>query len=194
MRLNSSSSEYYILFFESIRDNQRSSFRAISSEVERSIDIMEARKPLYYWPKNGKLYLIFKMAKSLIHLTITGGEPFVRKDFFEIIDNIILSCDVLKISTKTNGFYTDRIKDFAPKLINKHKNVEFTLSISLDALERVHNTVRNFKGAYQKVLETIDAMKAYKNQPNFFLRLASVLTKDNRYFLEDLLNKTSLSI
>jgi len=112
------------------------------------LTLWKQEKPLYYWPKNGKLYLIFKKAKSLIHLTITGGEPFVRKDFFEIIDNIILSCDVSRIIIKTNGFYTDRIKDFVPKLINKHKNVEFTLFISLDDLERVHNTVKNFKGAY----------------------------------------------
>ena len=34
-------------------------------------------------------------------------------------------------------------------------------------------------------------MKIYRNQPNFFLRLASVLTKDNRHILEDLFNTTS---
>ena len=28
---------------------------------------------------------IFKRAKSLLHLTITGGEPFVRKDLFAIL-------------------------------------------------------------------------------------------------------------
>ena len=33
---------------------------------------------------------IFKKANSLLHLTITGGEPFLRKDFVQIIDNIIL--------------------------------------------------------------------------------------------------------
>ena len=134
---------------------------------------------------------VFKKAKSLLHLTVTGGEPFVRKDFFEIIDNIILSCDVPRISIKTNGFYTDRIKDFIPKLINKHKNTEFTLSISLDGPEEVHDKVRNFKGAYNKVLETIDVMKTYRNQPNFFLRLASVITKDNKHILEDFFNQTS---
>ena len=33
-------------------------------------------------------------ANSLLHLTVTGGEPFLRKDFVEIIDNIIINCNV----------------------------------------------------------------------------------------------------
>ena len=102
---------------------------------------------------------IFKRAKSLLHLTVTGGEPFLRKDFVRIIDNIILNCNVPRISIKTNGFYTDRIKEFIPTLVNKHKNTEFTLSISLDGSEEIHDKVREFKGAYKKVLETLDVMK-----------------------------------
>ena len=150
---------------------------------------MDARKtPIISAEKWG---FIFKKAKSLLHLTVTGGEPFIRKDFVEIIDNIIQNCGVPRISIKTNGFYKDRIKDFIPKLINKHKNTEFTLSVSLDGPEEVHDKVRNFKGAYNKVLETIDVMKTYRNQPNFFLRLASVITKDNKHILEDFFNQTS---
>ena len=150
---------------------------------------MDARKtPIISAEKWGS---IFKKAKSLLHLTVTGGEPFIRKDFVEIIDNIIQNCGVPRISIKTNGFYKDRIKDFIPKLINKHKNTEFTLSVSLDGPEEVHDKVRNFKGAYNKVLETIDVMKTYRNQPNFFLRLASVITKDNKHILEDFFNQTS---
>ena len=172
---------YSIIYIDG-RCNMHCSFCCHAAMDARKTSILPAEK----WGT------VFKKAKSLLHLTVTGGEPFVRKDFFEIIDNIILSCDVPRISIKTNGFYTDRIKDFVPKLINKHKNTEFTLSISLDGPEEVHDKVRNFKGAYNKVLETIDVMKTYRNQPNFFLRLASVLTKDNRHFLEDLFNKTSL--
>ena len=34
-------------------------------------------------------------------------------------------------------------------------------------------------------------MKVYRNRPNFFLRLASVLTKDNRHILQKLFEQTS---
>ena len=150
---------------------------------------MDARKtPIMPAEKWGS---IFRKAQSLLHLTVTGGEPFIRKDFVEIIDKIILSCGVPRVSIKTNGFYTERIKNFIPKLIDKHRNTEFTLSISLDGPEEIHDQVRNFKGGYKQVLETIEIMNVYRNQPNFFLRLASVLTKDNRHILQKLFEQTS---
>ena len=150
---------------------------------------MDARKtPIMPAEKWGS---IFRKAQSLLHLTVTGGEPFIRKDFVEIIDKIILSCGVPRVSIKTNGFYTERIKNFIPKLIDKHRNTEFTLSISLDGPEEMHDKVRNFKGGYKQVLETIEIMNVYRNQPNFFLRLASVLTKDNRHILQKLFEQTS---
>ena len=62
---------------------------------------MDARKtPILSAEKWGS---VFKKAKSLLHLTVTGGEPFIRKDFVEIIDNIILNCGVPRISIKTNN-------------------------------------------------------------------------------------------
>jgi sulfatase maturation enzyme AslB (radical SAM superfamily) len=150
---------------------------------------MDARKtPLMPATKWGH---IFKRAKSLLHLTVTGGEPFVRKDFVEIIDNIIQNSGVPRVSINTNGFYTERIKNFIPELIEKHKNTEFTLSISVDGPENIHDKVRNFKGAFKQLLETIKIMKVYREKPNFFLKLSSVLTKDNKDYLEDFMSETS---
>ena len=150
---------------------------------------MDARKtPIMPAEKWG---LIFKRAKSLLHLTVTGGEPFIRKDFVEIIDNIIKSSGVPRVSINSNGFYKDRIQNFIPQLIKKHKDTEFTLSISLDGPEEIHDKVRAFKGAYKKALETIDVIKSYREKPNFFLKLASVLTKDNKSYMENFLNETS---
>ena len=133
----------------------------------------------------------FRNAKSLIHLTITGGEPFLRKDFVEIIDSILKKNNVPQISINSNGFYIDRIKNFIPQLVKKHPNTEFTLSISLDGPEEIHDKVREFKGAYKRALETIDEINSLRKEKNFYLKLASVLTKDNSYFMESFLDTTN---
>ena len=133
---------------------------------------------------------VFKRAKSLLHLTITGGEPFLRKDLVEIISNIIDKSGVPRVSIKSNGFYIKRIEEYIPILIKKYPNTEFTLSISLDGPKNIHDKVRNFKGAYDKVLETISIMEKYRVEKNFFLRLASVLTSETKDFLENFLNET----
>ena len=134
---------------------------------------------------------IFRNARSLLHLTVTGGEPFLRKDFVEILDNVLKKNQIPQVSINSNGFYIDRIKKFMPELVEKYKNTEFTLSISLDGPEEIHDKVRVFKGAYKRALETIDEIKYLREKPNFFLKLASVLTKDNKHFMEDFLDQTS---
>ena len=83
---------------------------------------VDARKTPIISPKQWGL--VFKKAKSLLHLTITGGEPFLRKDFVQIIDNIILNCNVPKISIKSNGFYVYRIKKF---ISHNVKNEDFVI-------------------------------------------------------------------
>ncbi len=149
---------------------------------------MDARKSSNIMPSDwGK---VFKRAKSLLHLTITGGEPFLRKDLTDIISQIVKNSGVPRVSIKTNGFYLKRIKEYIPVLLSRHKNTEFTLSISLDGPKNIHDKVRNFKGAYDKVVETIDNMKIYRKEKNFFLRLGSVLTNETKDFLPDFLNET----
>jgi MoaA/NifB/PqqE/SkfB family radical SAM enzyme len=133
---------------------------------------------------------VFKKAKSLLHLTITGGEPFVRNDLTEIISEIIINSGVPRVSIKTNGFYLKRIKEYVPTLIKKYPNTEFTLSISLDGPKFIHDKVRNFKGAYDSVINTVNEMKKYRKEKNFFLRLASVITADNKDYLSDFLDET----
>jgi len=134
---------------------------------------------------------VFKRAKSLLHVTITGGEPFIRKDFVEIISSIILSSGVPRVSINSNGFYKERIIKFLPELIKKFKDTEFTLSISIDGPEEIHDKVRVFNGAYKTALETLELMSPYRKYRNFFLKLSSVLTKDNVSFMRNFLEVTS---
>ena len=171
---------YAIIYIDG-RCNMHCGFCIHAAVDARKTPIMDAVQ----WGK------IFRNARSLMHLTITGGEPFLRKDFVEIIDNILSKNPVPQISINSNGFYIERIKKFIPELVDKHKNTEFTLSISLDGPEEIHDKVRVFKGAYKRALETINEIKYLRKKPNFFLKLASVLTKDNKYFMEDFLKKTS---
>ena len=49
--------------------------------ITKNYELLELRAGLHI-----KGFQVFKKAKILIHLTFTGGEPFVKKDFFEIID------------------------------------------------------------------------------------------------------------
>ncbi len=75
-----------------------------------------------------RLAIVFsKLGVSKIR--ITGGEPTVRKDFFEII-KILKQVGIKKVSITTNGYHLDKK---AQMLVNSGLN---GINISIDSLDR----------------------------------------------------------
>jgi len=85
---------------------------------------------------------------SKILLCITGGEPLLRRDFFDI-----MSC------AKELGYRWGMTSNAV--LIDKavaHKLAECgmrTISVSIDGLEETHDRLRGLKGAYRRAMEGI---------------------------------------
>jgi MoaA/NifB/PqqE/SkfB family radical SAM enzyme len=130
-------------------------------------------------------------ADGLLHVTITGGEPFLRKDLTDVILAITQSSGVRRLSINTNGFLTDRIQSVIASLLDGGQFDELRLSISLDGHEQVHDAVRNSPGAFAAAMRTIEACNPLREaHPSFTLRLASVLQPDNKEDLEQFLDDT----
>ncbi len=88
-------------------------------------------------------------------LNISGGEPFLKKDWFEILS--YAKKKNIELGITTNGTLTT--EDIAKKI----KKLEpFNVHISLDGIGKVHDEFRNKKGVYNSVLKTISLFKKYK--------------------------------
>lgn len=81
-------------------------------------------------------------------LCITGGEPLLRKDFFEILGDA--NALGYRWGMTTNG--TLITKECAHKL--KEAGMR-TVSISIDGLEETHDAFRGLKGGWKKAMEGI---------------------------------------
>jgi radical SAM protein with 4Fe4S-binding SPASM domain len=115
------------------------------------------------WKKNDLTQLSLKEGKELIsqlkylgvkQLILSGGEPFIRKDIFELID---YAKSFKKLVITTNGTLLTEEKC---KILKKYKNL--ILSISLDGMKKVHDEFRQVPGTFDKVMETLDMLKANK--------------------------------
>ena len=71
-------------------------------------------------------------------IRITGGEPTVRKDFFEIIKVLKTESKIKKVVITTNGYHLDKK---AKLLVNSGLN---GINISIDSLDR--ETFKNITG------------------------------------------------
>ena len=101
-----------------------------------------------------------KLPKSLKDINISGGEPFLKNDLVEIIQNVKKSCPKARIIISTNGFLPEIIYRRMEKILEIDSNTG--VAVSLDGMKKIHNEIRGIDNGYQKVLKTIKNLKSLK--------------------------------
>jgi GT2 family glycosyltransferase/MoaA/NifB/PqqE/SkfB family radical SAM enzyme len=109
-------------------------------------------------------------------LVITGGEPFLHKGLFDIIE--YAKSLNLKISITTNGSLIDNAID---KI--RRSRVDL-ISVSLDGIGKTHDSLRKNDGLYEKVKNNILELK--KNKQDISINF--VVTNKNVHELEEIYN------
>lgn len=107
---------------------------------------------------------------------LSGGEPLLRDDIFEII-NYIKKVKKIPVAMSSNGYFLNE-KDAVSKLFDSGLD---SIAISLDSLNpEEHNKFRGIKDAYQKAVSSLETIIAVKNRyPNLNVTLATVINKKN---------------
>ena len=108
--------------------------------------------------------------KNLLWLDIGGGEPFLRKDLYEIVN--LFNKQI--VSIPTNGFLTDQILEQV-KRIDTSK-CELTINFSVDGLKETHNKIRKNEQSWDKIWETFEKLKS---QSKAKLRVITVINNQN---------------
>ena len=87
---------------------------------------------------------------GIFDIAISGGEPFVRKDIFIILEHI--KSLGLKVGIGSNGSTINEA------ILNRLKEVDIDrIQFSLDGLEATHDKVRNWEGLYKKTVTSIQS-------------------------------------
>lgn len=111
-----------------------------------------------------------KKFKKLFWLDVGGGEPFLRKDLYKIVN--LFNKQVVAIPT--NGFLTDNIIDQVKKI--ETSNCELTINFSLDGLKETHNKIRKNEQSWDKVWSTFEEVKKLNKAK---LRVITVINNKN---------------
>lgn len=113
---------------------------------------------------------------------LSGGEPFIREDIFEILD--FVKEKNYHIGILTNGILLSEefIKRLLPYLVSN----ALSLSISLDALMlEIHDDIRGAKGCFEKTFNGLKILSEFKKQyPSINFNTISIILNGN---LEELL-------
>jgi MoaA/NifB/PqqE/SkfB family radical SAM enzyme len=142
----------------------------------------------FYWqslnsPDDMSFEEIVSLSKQLGHienLNLSGGEPFLRKEFGAICRQFIQNNGVKEIYVPTNGYFTERTIKQLRELLQEKSLRLFGVELSLDGMPEFHDRFRATKNAFKKAMETYDALEELQREDaRLQIHAISTATSDN---------------
>lgn len=111
-------------------------------------------------------------------ITISGGEPFLRKDIVEIIQCLYEICHPKIINIPTNGILTELIVEKVKNILTLCPKTKLVINVSLDEIGERHDEIRGVKGNFDKTIKTFNNLKKL-NYTNLTVGIHTVISKFN---------------
>ena len=120
----------------------------------------------YYWRNlNRRDDLTFPEIEALSgdlgrveNLNLSGGEPFLRKEFGAICRMFIRNNHVRQIYVPTNGSFADRTVNAVEEVLKEETLQLFVVELSLDGMPEFHNRFRGMADAFERSMATYRAL------------------------------------
>ena len=126
---------------------------------------------------------IFALSRSLgriENLNLSGGEPFLRKEFAEICRQFIRHNKVRQIYVPTNGWYTGKMVEQISLTLQEREIELFAVELSLDGMPEFHDKFRVAPGSFARAMQTYDALaKLQERDPRLRIHAISTATGIN---------------
>ncbi len=148
----------------------------------------------FYWSQlntKGELSLeeIGKLTKSLpdlVILNISGGEPFIRQDFAEVIKIYYRNTPVKEVTIPTNATFTEKMKKDCIDILEHCPGMDLNIVVSLDGIEKIHDEIRQVKDCFKTAQKSFVMLKELQQQyPHLQVSIVSTLTALNQDTVEE---------
>ncbi len=130
---------------------------------------------------------------SLLWLSFSGGEVFLREDIREITRLFYRHSRPAIILLSTNGLMPEVIRQEVEGILSDSPESRIVVKLSLDGFEETHDYLRGVRGAYGKVLETSRLLKPLiERYPNLELGINTVFCRENQDEVSDLIEHVKM--
>lgn len=126
----------------------------------------------------GEFDEIFRKLGGAYWFTMSGGEPFLRKDIVEICQSAHANCRPSIINIPTNGLLHDVIPSKVKEILEVCPNSQIVVNLSLDGIGAQHDEIRGVKGNFEKAMKTYEALRSL-NGENLELGIHTVVSVFN---------------
>jgi MoaA/NifB/PqqE/SkfB family radical SAM enzyme len=97
-------------------------------------------------------------------LNLSGGEPFLRKEFAPICHQFVRHNGAGEIYVPTNAYYTDRTVTCVRDVLREPSLRLIAIELSLDGMPAFHDAFRATRHSFARAMETYDALAELQRQ------------------------------
>jgi len=155
-------------------------------------------KTCFYWDylntprKELTLEEIQKISKSfnnLAYVSLTGGEPFLRRDIDEIIKAFYFNSNTVYFAIPTNALLTELMVKSINSVLKDCPDIRLHIDLSVDGVGELHDYIRGVKGNFEKMLKTHEELlKIREKYPdNLFINIHTCFNGYNQDKIYDLI-------
>lgn len=121
---------------------------------------------------------IFKsLGTSVVYLTFSGGEPFLRKDLSDICISAYEQCRPRVVTIPTNALLPNIIESELRRILRTCETTVFTVNLSLDGVGRKHDEIRGVRRNFASFMDTFGRLSRLKEEfRNLIVGVHSVLS------------------
>ena len=177
---------FHLIFFVTARCNARCQMCFYLDQIENS------NANLHKELTTDEIRQIFQRLGPIPYVSLSGGEPFLRKDLPEITDAIANYCDPLSLSIPSNCSSPERMERLYDGICERYPNVQFEAHVSLDGVGDVHDGIRKIPGLFDKVLSALKRLKELRQKhKNLRTRIVATYSAFNARETEELIEYAS---
>jgi MoaA/NifB/PqqE/SkfB family radical SAM enzyme len=142
----------------------------------------------FYWTSLNKkddltkeeLFALSDSLGTIENLNLSGGEPFLRKEFGEIVRKFIRDNGAKQIYVPSNGYFTDKTIAALREVLKEPSLEMFVVELSLDGMPAFHDHFRVARHSFEKSMQTYDALaELQKEDPRVRIHANSCATDVN---------------
>jgi radical SAM protein with 4Fe4S-binding SPASM domain len=162
----------YVIFYVTNRCNFRCPFCFYNAEIEKGLK-----------PDELTLDEIRKIAPTigpLLQLSLTGGEPFLRKDFEAVTEVLLEATGASYVTIPTNASMPERMERYLRSMLKRFPDTDFRICFSIEGVGEEHDQLRRMPGSFETIKESYELLSPLREEfPNLVLDSNSVFTAES---------------
>lgn len=113
-------------------------------------------------------------------LLLSGGEPFLRKDLFDVCREFIENNGISVLTVPTNGTFPDEAVGFCSRILDEYPHLALSVAVSMDGFRDLHDSIRGLEGVFDKAVVTLNRLSELrKRRRKLELIINTVITDRN---------------